>query len=145
MSAKTNAQRLVVVPTPDELSSSMSAIQPETTEATSCSLCYGTGMEVVAGKGARRCCCRTQGAQTKLLEAALIPRRYSECSLANYHLASNNGSQLRAFNYAYRFVHEYPAIDRGLLLMGPCGVGKLHPSNYPCRTESCATRDHQGY
>lgn len=65
-------------------------------------------------------------AQAKLLEAARIPRRYGECSLSNYHPASNNGSQLRAFNHAYRLVHEYPTIDRGLLLMGPCGVGKTH-------------------
>jgi DNA replication protein DnaC len=83
-------------------------------------------MEVVVGKGARRCRCRTQNAQTKLIEAACIPRRYSECSLSNYRPESNNGSQFRAFNYAYRLVHEYPAIDRGLLLMGPCGVGKTH-------------------
>ena len=83
-------------------------------------------MEVVAGKGARRCQCRTRDAQTKLLEASRIPRRYSECSLSNYHPASNNGSQLRAFNLAYRLVRDYPAIDRGLLLMGPCGVGKTH-------------------
>ena len=145
MSAKTNTQRLAVVPAPDELSSSMGRIQPETAEPAVCSLCFGTGMEVVAGKGARRCCCRTQDTQTKLMDAACIPRRYSECSLSNYHPASNNGSQLRAFNYAYRLVHEYPAIDRGLLLMGPCGVGKLHPGNYPCRPESCTTRDHQGY
>jgi DNA replication protein DnaC len=104
----------------------MMGIQPETAGAATCSLCFGTGMEVVAGKGARRCRCRTQDAQPKLLEAACIPRRYSESSLSNYHPASNNGSQLRAFNYAYRLVHEYQAIDRGLLFMGPCGVGKTH-------------------
>ncbi|HMF55237.1 MAG TPA: ATP-binding protein, partial [Pyrinomonadaceae bacterium] len=40
--------------------------------------------------------------------------------------ASDNGSQLRAFNYAYRLVREYPSVDRGLLLMGPCGIGKTH-------------------
>jgi DNA replication protein DnaC len=126
VSAKLNTQRLVVVPDPDELNSSVRGIQPETAESATCSLCFGTGMEVVVSKGARRCWCRTQDAQTKLIEAACIPRRYSECSLSNYHLASNNGSQLRAFNYAYRLVHEYPAIERGLLLMGPCGVGKTH-------------------
>jgi DNA replication protein DnaC len=126
VSAKTNAQRLVVVPEPDEQISSMSGIQPEMAESTTCSLCFGIGMEVIVGKGARRCRCRTQDAQTKLLEATHLPRRYRECSLSNYHPASNNGSQLRAFNYAYRLVHEYPAIDRGLLLMGPCGVGKTH-------------------
>jgi DNA replication protein DnaC len=83
-------------------------------------------MEVVAGKGARRCRCRSRDAQAKLLEGARIPRRFAECSLSNYQPASKNGSQLRAFNYAYRLVREYPAIDRGLLLMGPCGVGKTH-------------------
>jgi DNA replication protein DnaC len=91
-----------------------------------CSFCFGSGMEVVAGKGARRCRCHAHDAQTKLLEAARIPRRYSECSLLTYHPASNNGSQLRAFNLAYRLVREYPAIDQGLLLTGPCGVGKTH-------------------
>jgi DNA replication protein DnaC len=35
---------------------------------------------------------------------------------------------LRAFNYAFRLVREYPAVDRGLLLMGPVGVGKTHLS-----------------
>src|SRR5947209_3604490 len=93
-----------------------------------CSFCYGTGMEVVPGKGARRCRCRTQDARAKLLETARIPRRYEECSLANYQPAANNGSQLRAFNYAYRLVREYPSVDRGLLFMGTCGVGKTHLS-----------------
>jgi DNA replication protein DnaC len=83
-------------------------------------------MEVIPGKGARRCQCRTQDHQTKLLEAAHIPRRYDECSLSNYHLALNNASQLRAFNYAYRLVNEYPAIERGLLFMGTVGIGKTH-------------------
>jgi DNA replication protein DnaC len=66
--------------------------------------------------------------QQSLLEAARIPRRYSQCSLSNYHPEKGNGSQLSAFNYAYRLVREYPAIDRGLLLMGSVGVGKTHLS-----------------
>ncbi len=122
MSAQPNAQRLVVVREPDDPSSSQKGLANPAT----CTLCFGTGIEVVAGKGARRCGCRTHDAQTKLLEAARIPRRYGECSLSTYHPASNNGSQLRAFNLAYRLVREYPAIDRGLLLTGPCGVGKTH-------------------
>jgi DNA replication protein DnaC len=83
-------------------------------------------MEVVPGKGARACRCRSQDAQTKLLEAARIPLRYKECSLGNYQPANNNGSQLQAFNYAYRLVREYPSVNRGLLFMGTCGVGKTH-------------------
>jgi hypothetical protein len=41
-----------------------------------CAFCYGTGMEVIKGKGARRWRCRTEDRRTKLMEAALIPRRY---------------------------------------------------------------------
>jgi DNA replication protein DnaC len=85
-------------------------------------------MEVVPGKGARRCRCRTKGVRAKLLDAARIPRRYEECSLDNYEPANNNGSQLRAFNYAYRLVREYPLVNRGILFMGTCGVGKTHLS-----------------
>ena len=97
-------------------------------EPSVCQLCFGTGMEIVPGKGARRCRCRTQNGQAKLLEAARIPRRYSECSLQNYYPVKGNGTQLRAFNYAFRLVREYPAVDRGLVFMGTCGVGKTHLS-----------------
>jgi DNA replication protein DnaC len=93
-----------------------------------CQFCFGSGMEVVAGKGARRCRCRTQNNQEKLLDAARIPRRYNECSLQNYYPAKGNGTQLRAFNYAFRLVREYPAVDRGLVFMGTVGVGKTHLS-----------------
>lgn len=125
MSANSNAQRLSVVPGAEDFSSEL-RVMATRAEPALCSFCFGTGMEVVAGKGARRCRCRTCELQAKLLEAARIPRRYSECSLSNYHPASNNSSQLRAFNYAYHLVREYPSVDRGLLLMGPCGVGKTH-------------------
>ena len=99
-----------------------------------CPRCFGTGLEVVPGKGARRCECRTQDTRGKLLEQARIPRRYREpapprkeaCTLQNYYPAPNNGSQLKAFNYSFRLVREYPGVDRGLLLMGPVGVGKTH-------------------
>ncbi|HEX8719321.1 MAG TPA: ATP-binding protein [Pyrinomonadaceae bacterium] len=99
-----------------------------------CQRCFGTGHEVIPGKGARRCECRTQDTRSKLLEQARIPRRYREpapprreaCTLQNYYPAPNNGSQLKAFNYAFRLVREYPAVERGLLLMGPVGVGKTH-------------------
>jgi DNA replication protein DnaC len=83
-------------------------------------------MEVVPGRGARRCRCRAETARPKLLEAARVPRRHAECSFSNYQAGADNGSQLKAFNYAYRLVREYPAVERGLLFMGPCGVGKTH-------------------
>lgn len=126
MSARSSALRLGVAPEPEGLNLPAVGTPPATVDHPSCPLCFGTGMEVVAGKGARRCRCRALNAQGKLLEAARIPRRYAGCTLSTYRPVSNGGSQLRAFNYAYRLACEYPGIDRGLLLMGPCGVGKTH-------------------
>ena len=79
-----------------------SANQPEV-----CPRCYGTGIEVVAGNGARRCRCRAEKRLTKLLAAARIPRRYRGCSFSNYHPAAGNGAQLQAFNYAFKLADEY--------------------------------------
>jgi DNA replication protein DnaC len=127
MSISSNAQRLVAVPDAEEDTSQQPRVST-TVEPVVCSFCFGSGMEVVQGRGARHCRCRTQDARAKLLEAARIPRRYEECSLGNYQPTNNNGSQLQAFNYAYRLVREYSAVDRGLLFMGTCGVGKTHLS-----------------
>jgi DNA replication protein DnaC len=128
MTNNSSTKRLEAVPDAIENVESEQQFSASTPEPVICSLCFGSGMEVVPGKGARRCRCRTRDMQTKLLEAARIPHRYSKCSLSNYHPMKNNGSQLRAFNYSYRLVREYPAIDRGLLFTGPCGVGKTHLS-----------------
>ena len=51
MPAKSNAQRLVVVPDTEDFSSELHA---SSAEPAACSFCFGTGMEVMAGKGARR-------------------------------------------------------------------------------------------
>ena len=104
------------------------AVAREADAPTVCSRCFGSGMEVVPGKGARRCECRTENNQARFLEATRIPRRYDVCSLQNYYPVQGNGSQLKAFNYAFRLVREYPAVERGLLLMGTVGVGKTHLS-----------------
>ena len=119
-----SAQRAVIYP----LSAATNEVAEARTNRQSpvCSSCFGTGMEVVPGKGARRCHCRTRDRQAKLLEQARIPPRYQRCSLASYSPALNNNAQLQAFNLAFRLTDEYPAVDRGLLLMGSCGVGKTH-------------------
>jgi DNA replication protein DnaC len=96
-----------------------------------CPFCFGSGMEVVPGKGARRCRCRAQEQRAKWLEAARIPRRYDKCSFDTYYLKQGNkyyNVQLNAFKYAYTLAREYPAVERGLLFMGPVGVGKTHLS-----------------
>ena len=89
-----------------------------------CAKCFGAGMEVVAGKGARQCECRKQKTHTNQLDKARIPKRYENCHFHSYRVL--NPSQERAFKYASKLAMEYPAIERGLLLMGTVGVGKTH-------------------
>lgn len=113
----------------NSLSTVMQDSDPATGEITVengvCEICFGTGMEVLPGKGARPCACRTQASKTRLLQAARIPTRYAACSLDNYQ-PDFHPSQDIAFRFACRLVLDYPAVDRGLLLMGPVGVGKTH-------------------
>ena len=101
---------------------------PDTQAPPACPHCYGTGMEIVAGRGARRCRCREGNSQSRLLEAARIPRRYAHCTLQNYLKASK--SQWRAVAEASKILDGYLAgkVEQGLLFMGPVGVGKTHIS-----------------
>ncbi len=89
-----------------------------------CPKCFGTGLEVVPGKGARTCECRQRGAHTSLLEKVRLPKRYAACHFHSYKPA--NPSQQAAFRYASKLAMDYPAVDRGLLFMGTVGVGKTH-------------------
>jgi DNA replication protein DnaC len=100
-------------------------VDNDTAALTVCSLCNGTGMEVVAGKGARPCTCRGQDSRRLFLDAARIPRRYANCTLENFK-SEPNSAQYKALEYARFLVGDYPYIDRGLLLTGPAGVGKTH-------------------
>src|ERR671916_220277 len=89
------------VSTPDRATARAAAEEAE--QAVVCQFCFGTGMEVVEGRGARRCRCRTKNSQAKLLEAARIPRRYDQCSLQNYFPSQGKyyTNQGNAFRYAY--------------------------------------------
>ncbi len=98
-----------------------------------CEFCAGTGWEVVVGKGAKPCRCQVKDRRAQLVTRACIPKRYEECTLLNYHPQGDNikfdevfQSQSYALNDAQTLVREYPLLEMGLLLMGPCGVGKTH-------------------
>jgi DNA replication protein DnaC len=92
---------------------------------TVCQQCFGTGVEIVPGKGARPCDCRARDSRRTFLDAARIPKRYGSCTLENFK-SEPNSTQHKALQHARFVVGDYPYIDRGLLLMGPAGVGKTH-------------------
>jgi len=89
-----------------------------------CAKCYGSGMEIVPGKGARKCECRRAKSHSNQLDKTRIPKRYENCHFHSYRIL--NPTQERAFKYASKLAMEYPAIERGLLFMGTVGVGKTH-------------------
>ncbi len=101
-------------------------------ESVVCQFCFGTGtrLEPAEGgtsggiKGAVICECRRSNSGTRFLDAARIPPRFRECSFHNYY--PKNDSQYFAHSFASRLVDEYPAVESGLLFMGPVGVGKTH-------------------
>src|SRR5579871_316635 len=105
-----------------------------------CSLCRGTGYRMVArkdgpGQVAVACECGMEERAEKVMERARIPKRYEHCDFESYATDLADGktwtshheqSLKHAKMVAQAFVRDYPATDKGMLLMGPSGVGKTH-------------------
>lgn len=89
-----------------------------------CQTCFGAGMEIVPGKGARPCHCRQKKAVGDVKSKMRIPERYKNCSFNTYTPA--NPSQSKAYSFAVKFSSEFFTVDQGLLLTGPVGTGKTH-------------------
>ncbi len=96
------------------------------TAAEVCPACFGTRVRLVEGKGAKICeVCRPKNVN-RLLDAARIPARYADCTFENYHDPAGTGSIYWARMKAKTWVNDYPAVGKGLLLIGQVGVGKTH-------------------
>ncbi|HVB33282.1 MAG TPA: ATP-binding protein [Patescibacteria group bacterium] len=107
-----------------------------------CPECDGTGWRVVEaappaeGRMAVPCTCTETDRQTHAWQRARIPSRYKHCDFENFEVDyCCEGSQAVQWNQSLKsartlvekFVSEYPiGTEHGLLLMGPCGVGKTH-------------------
>jgi DNA replication protein DnaC len=85
------------------------------------------------------CDCTTGDRTERALQRARVPERYRHCDFENYEtdneienvtreqLANWNRSLTQAKVLVQRFATDFPAgSEHGLLLMGPCGVGKTH-------------------
>lgn len=117
---KQKAQPLKAVPTGADAAAAAKAVE----QNDECPKCFGSGMEVVAGKGARICDCRKRRSQTSKFESVRLPRRYDGFHFHNYK--PQTVSQEAALRLATSLAMEFPAVDRGLLFMGSVGVGKTH-------------------
>jgi DNA replication protein DnaC len=97
------------------------------TQGATCGVCGGTGwvLESTDGrKQARPCSCRAEALRRERLDAAGIPDRYRDDNFANF--ADDSPILINAKRIARDFVDSYPAVDSGLLLVGPAGRGKTH-------------------
>jgi DNA replication protein DnaC len=105
-----------------------------------CPLCQGTGFKLVprpdgGGNMAVACECGMEERAEKVMERARIPKRYEHCDFESYATDLADGktwttqheqSLKQAKLLTQGFVRDYPGTEKGLLLMGPSGVGKTH-------------------
>ncbi|MDQ1408117.1 MAG: replication protein DnaC [Acidobacteriaceae bacterium] len=107
-----------------------------------CPLCRGTGWRLeqrvngVPGTVATACDCGMEERAVRVMERARIPKRYEHCDFESYVADLTDGktwmpqhaqSMKQAKMLTQGFVRDYPgAAEKGLLLMGPSGVGKTH-------------------
>jgi DNA replication protein DnaC len=93
-----------------------------------CALCDGTGWRAIDRDGARqveRCECWQESVGAQLLRNARMPPRYARCTLDNFVLYPNE-RLIAAVTQARRFAEAFPAVQKGLCLIGPPGIGKTH-------------------
>ncbi|HTY40392.1 MAG TPA: ATP-binding protein [Thermoanaerobaculia bacterium] len=99
----------------------------ELTTTDPCDVCGGVGWVLDSSDGrklAHPCVCRGSEVARARLQGAGIPERYRDCTLENF--SDNNASLSKAKTLAREFVDAYPAVEAGLLLVGPSGRGKTH-------------------
>ena len=94
----------------------------------SCPLCHDTGWRARTLDGVERvsrCECWRQGQVQDLVDEARIPRRYRRCDFSTL-VSYPNEAMARAVRKARAFSDAFPVVEKGILLIGPPGIGKTH-------------------
>lgn len=99
-------------------------------QGNSCGLCNDIGWIRVVEEGVRRSArcpeCGLRKLKARLMSAAGIPAIYADRDFSMFH--KGDPSQAAAVVRTIDFLEKYPDVERGLLFVGPCGVGKTHLS-----------------
>jgi DNA replication protein DnaC len=93
-----------------------------------CVRCDDTGWVATDRDGVRRverCSCWSERVTAQGLAGARIPPRYARCTLQNFLLYPNE-KLAAALERARKFADAFPAVQKGLCLIGPPGIGKTH-------------------
>jgi DNA replication protein DnaC len=93
-----------------------------------CAKCDETGWRAVERDGVRRverCDCWHDSVTSRLLADSRMPPRYARCTFDNFVLYPNE-RLIAAVTHARRFAEAFPAVQKGLCLIGPPGIGKTH-------------------
>ncbi|MFZ0214139.1 MAG: ATP-binding protein [Candidatus Acidiferrales bacterium] len=98
------------------------------------------------------CDCTTGDRRSRVLDRARLPRRYVHCNFESYDTDLDyrsgeakgwNRSLAQAKIVVQGFARDFPVgAEHGLLLMGPCGVGKTHLA--VAALEEIVRRGHSG-
>ena len=94
----------------------------------SCPKCNDTGWFPEYFDGVRRverCDCWRADVARKMVSRARIPSRYHQCDFSTF-ITYPNDELVRAVKKAREFAATFPAVDKGLIFIGPPGIGKTH-------------------
>ncbi len=109
-----------------------------------CPRCDDTGWRPIERDGVRRverCDCWRETVSARLLAEARIPPRYARCDLDNFVLYANE-RLVSTIARARQFAASFPAVEKGLCLIGPPGIGKTHIAVAVLRNVIVATGAH---
>ena len=93
-----------------------------------CDKCGGDGIIFKKGENnytyANKCDCTMLKNRSVLFNEAMIPAQFAQVTLEDFQISHHTQEEART--NSQKFVDSYPIQERGLLFMGPVGVGKTH-------------------